>query len=336
MANGTKCAERFRYSLKLLTRERVSQTTVRSAAAQNMSGSLVEELQRDAINRDARVSDLLRKALLVASKLGIPGVPDWISKELSGYEARDDVPPYRKLHGRVVARSLRGWTPVQFPNSDLQSTISEQAVYQPVAEIENLLSAEEDLRCNFPPEGQQLLQELFQVQTEFTCLHSRASLARILDEVKNRILRWSIELSEAGIRGDGLAFSPQEKQAAHSIVVHGVMNAGVIGDVQSSRNIAVGDSSRAGDMDAEDVRSLITALEPHVTGARLTADQKKALSTALTELSDEATVARVDPSKTQRILRRILQISGKLADHVVGAGIKVVVEAWMKTHGLIP
>jgi|RhiMetdeSRZDD1v2_1073273.scaffolds.fasta_scaffold302025_2 hypothetical protein len=34
-----------------------------------MPGSLIEDLQRDAINRDLRVSDLLRKALLVSSKL---------------------------------------------------------------------------------------------------------------------------------------------------------------------------------------------------------------------------------------------------------------------------
>ena len=67
-----------------------------------MPDSLVDELQTDAVNRTVRVSDLLRKALLVASKLDIPGVPEWINKELSGYEPHDTIPAYREVRGRVM------------------------------------------------------------------------------------------------------------------------------------------------------------------------------------------------------------------------------------------
>src|SRR5437016_860562 len=171
-----------------------------------MQGSLIEDVQRDAINCDLRVSDLLRKALLVSSKLDIPGVPYWIDKELSGYELKDEVPLYRKLHGRVMARTFRGWLPVQFPTTELQSKVAEQVIYQSMGEIEELLPGNDDLRCNFAPEAQQLLQQIFRRETEFTCMHSRASLASIPDEVRNRILRWSIELDKAGIKGDGLTF----------------------------------------------------------------------------------------------------------------------------------
>ncbi len=68
-----------------------------------MSGSLVEQLQLAACDNATSVADLLRKALLVASKLEVPAVPEWIRKELSGYGDGGDVPPYRRVHGVVRA-----------------------------------------------------------------------------------------------------------------------------------------------------------------------------------------------------------------------------------------
>jgi hypothetical protein len=301
-----------------------------------MASSLVEELQMDAINRDVRVSDFLRKALLVSSKLDIPGVPSWIDKELSGYEGTDDTPPYRKLYGRVVARTIRGWVPVQFPTTDLQASVAEQTVYQSVAEIEELLAANEELRCNFSPEGQHLLQQLFRAETEFTCMHSRASLAAILDEVRSRILRWSMELSKAGIRGDGLTFTQQEKRVAHNIVVEGVMNVGVIGDVHSATNIAVGERAHAGNVEAKDIQELVSAIEPHVSSVALPAAEKVALVNVLEDLKQQGAKGNANVSKLRPIFRRMLQVVGKISDDVLSAGIKVVVETWMKAHGMVP
>jgi AbiTii len=107
-----------------------------------MPVSLVEQLQIDSVDRNVRTSDLLRKALLVASKLDIPGVPEWLNKELSGYNLSDEVPAYRKIHGRVMGRTFHGWRPVQFPTNELESKIAEQSVHQSVATLEEIHSAE--------------------------------------------------------------------------------------------------------------------------------------------------------------------------------------------------
>ncbi len=249
-----------------------------------MAGSLVEELQRDAVNPDFRVSDLLRKALLVASKLDIPGVPEWIDKELSGYDLADEVPPYRMLRGRVMLRTFHGWRPVQFPSTEFERKVAEQPLKQSVAEIEELISGNSEVRWAFPPEVQQALQAMFQQETEFTCFSTRASMAAVLDEVRNRILRWSMDLDKAGIRGDGLTFTQQEKAAAHSIVVQGVMNVGVVGDVHSAGNIAAGDHAHAGNVTSKEIQELVAAIEPHVQAVSLSAGDKDALRTALVDL----------------------------------------------------
>ena len=235
-----------------------------------------------------------------------------------------------------MSRTLRGWIPVQFPTSDFEATVAEQAIHQSVATMEEILAGDGDARINFPPEGQAILQTMFSSNTEFTCFHSKASIAALLDEVRNRILRWSMELDKAGIRGDGLTFTQQEKSAAHSIVVQGAMNVGVIGDVQSATNIAVGEQARAGDVTAKDIQEIISAIEPHVSAATLSSVEKDALGKILNDLSKEGVQGKANVSRLRPILRRMLEAVSKIGDHVLAAGIKVVVEAWMKAHGLIP
>ena len=145
-----------------------------------------------------------------------------------------------------------------------------------------------------------------------------------------------MELDKAGIRGDGLSFTQQEKSAAHSIVVQGAMNVGVIGNVQSATNIAVGEQAHAGDVTPKDIQEIISAIEPHVSAATLSSTEKKALEKMLNDLRKEGAHGKVNVSKLRSIFPRLLETVNKIGDHVLAAGIKVVVETWMKAHGLIP
>ena len=95
--------------------------------------SLIDELQRDAADTAAPVSALLRKALIVATKLEVSDIPAWIDKELSGYADSDALPSCRVVHGTVRAQSLRGWLPVQFPTGELQDTITKKHIYDSIA-----------------------------------------------------------------------------------------------------------------------------------------------------------------------------------------------------------
>jgi hypothetical protein len=63
--------------------------------------SLVEQLQADALDCTVPVTGLLRKAKAAAVKLRRTDLTQWIENELSGYKARDDLPPYRVLHAEL-------------------------------------------------------------------------------------------------------------------------------------------------------------------------------------------------------------------------------------------
>jgi hypothetical protein len=59
--------------------------------------SIIEQIQRDALDADVRVSDLLRRVKLAATKLGLGAVEDWVEQELSGYKDAS-LPEYRIIH----------------------------------------------------------------------------------------------------------------------------------------------------------------------------------------------------------------------------------------------
>ncbi len=80
-----------------------------------MVTSIVLELQRDALNREVPISDLLRKAFVVAKKLKITEFENWVTHELNGYENAEDIPKYRQVNGKVQVWNLyHGWQPVIF------------------------------------------------------------------------------------------------------------------------------------------------------------------------------------------------------------------------------
>jgi hypothetical protein len=77
-----------------------------------MATSLIDELQLDASNSAVSVPSLLRKALMVAAKLELSDIPEWINKELSGYGLDDLLPAYRIPYGTVKAKGFGGrWIP---------------------------------------------------------------------------------------------------------------------------------------------------------------------------------------------------------------------------------
>jgi hypothetical protein len=134
-------------------------------------------------NGAASVSDLLRKALMVAAKLELADIPEWLDKELSGYAACDQLPAHRILHGRMMAQTFQGWIPVQFPTNSSEETFTRRPIAGPVAEIEALMTTGDgELRSGFPAEAHQILQKMFQRTTQFCLVLDRPSFQGIISE----------------------------------------------------------------------------------------------------------------------------------------------------------
>jgi hypothetical protein len=187
--------------------------------------NLVLELQHEATDPQVRVDDLLRKAVEVATTLGIDDFRVWASKELQGYVGDTTTPAYRRVTGVLRAFHPRsGWIPVIFPDKELQQRLESRAAAEPISELEDLYNdpAHGDLLRVAPgPDDEKLtledLMELvpyswilkifgdtreFQPGTIPSLMISRPTIKAILDSVRNEVLQWSLALESQGILGE--------------------------------------------------------------------------------------------------------------------------------------
>jgi hypothetical protein len=302
-----------------------------------LATSLIDELQLDASNPAVPVTSLLRKALMVAAKLELSDIPEWINKELSGYDDANAVPEYRIIYGEVKALNpFRGWIPVQFPTTDLQETISKKPVTESVAQIEALIGRDRKLVHKFPPEAQRVLQEMCKQEMEFACFLEKSLFDGILDQIRNQVLRWAIVLDRTGIRGDGLSFTGPEKEKAHGLIFHGntgTLNIGVVGDVGGHANVATGFRPKAGSIASGEIQALVAEITRHIGDLGLSESDTGELKTTLAELE---AAKPLGPGKVRNALNRALTLVGKAGETIVAVGTKAFVEAWMRQHGLSP
>jgi len=192
------------------------------------------------MNPNVAISDLLRKAKVAATKLGVTDILEWITHELDGYPDNNDaIPDYREIRG--VAKGfnpLRGWMRIQFQDPSLEEQVSRQKTRQPISEIEPLAEIE-DGSLTFAVSSALTMGSL-KYATDARIFVAKSQIVGLLDAVRNRILNWALDLEERGILGEGISFSPEERALATSsdfrfgtnYTVHG--NVGVLGDVSQS------------------------------------------------------------------------------------------------------
>lgn len=179
--------------------------------------SLVLELQRDALDSSVSILNLLRKALVVAQKLSVKEFREWIELELNGYSTGAEIPEYRLVKGEVNAwNPYHGWVPIILINApEVAETISKRYIGQPISELEALQRSEDSiLMIKFSKTTELQLMQTFHLDLQPVLHINKANLSGILEAARDVILRWSLQLEEDGILGEGLTFSQQEKVLA--------------------------------------------------------------------------------------------------------------------------
>lgn len=198
--------------------------------------SLIEELQRDALDWRIPVTQLLQKCRVVATKLNVKELADWVQMELDGYAGQSAVvPEYRHVSGiPQVFNPYRGYQPLEFGDVKMQKMLSKMPFYHPISEIEHMASQEKNsLHFTFPPETEHVLRQGIQFSLQPSLNINVSQLKRIIEAVRGRILDWSLSLEAAGVIGEGMSFSREEKQKAQA-VTYNIGNF-IQGDVHQSQ-----------------------------------------------------------------------------------------------------
>jgi hypothetical protein len=202
--------------------------------------SLVLDLLRDALDENTKITSLLRKARVIAQKLDIPELVAWTECELNGYETKQQaVPEYRRVKGDV-----KSWNPyngIMCPiiwTKNPPEYLITRLVGQGASELLDLLDRRDNkdlLTIGFPESvGYQLMQQS-NMPTPPVLVVERAQIVGILDTVRNIVSDWAVKLEQQGILGEGMTFSPKEKNIAmKNTNIHIANFQGVLGDVSKS------------------------------------------------------------------------------------------------------
>lgn len=163
--------------------------------------SLVLELQRLAMDPNAAVANVLRTALVVATKLDITDMRDWCEAEIRGYSGKD-VPAYRKVEGQLRAwnPALGGFIHLLSQDAEVTKALATRSVVQPIGVLEKLLEGDETTGALQMPLSPSALNRVFadtdayQLGIVPTVLIGRTQIFRILEAVGNAVLEWSLKL----------------------------------------------------------------------------------------------------------------------------------------------
>jgi len=290
--------------------------------------SLVLQLQADVLDPASRISDLLRKVKVVAAKLGLTDIQEWVEHELQGYPNDATLPEYRDLTGQVkFFNPIYGWRPVICHDGRLEQIISRCPVYQSIASIEEVLARSAEAGYLISPiagEKQAILSKMVRMMgvSEFQLHVSPGAFFGILDGVRNRVLDWACTLEKAGILGEGLSFSVKEKEAAIAMsggnVYHIQGNVGVLGDVNHSTVTA----NQNANYTAEQLHALHDAVEQIGTAVgQLGAGIQKPVAAAVEEIRAELQQAQPDSGKLRKAIASIRTTCEGAAGNLIASGI---------------
>jgi len=281
--------------------------------------SIVKELQRDAVDSGKRITDLLRKALVVARKLRLADFEQWLEGELSGYQTVSNIPEYRRVHGGVkVFNPFYGWQPVHFASAEDAKHLSNRPVGVSVAAIEALLDKHETGGClniPFPSEIENQLMKGMGTDLHVTFVVDPSQLVSILDSVRTTVLKWALKLEEEGISGEDLTFTTAEKEAAGkpSLTINNFF--GSISQAQIQQN-TVGSSQELDvqGMDVQQVKSLLRSLSALLPELQLTADIKKELEAEIVTIDAQAD----SPKPKKAIIRASFGVIQRILEGAAG------------------
>lgn len=299
--------------------------------------SLILELQKEALDPNQSVTVLLRKALVVATKLDLTDAVEWIEKEQKGWEGTEteDFPEWRKVKGQIVAQNpVRGWIPVMIADHEYSEMLRNRCMTSPVSELEALLSKKDarSLHMTYHPEVEATLQRGMRFDAPVRCEITTAQIRRIVEEIRDKVLRWSLALEKAGIRGEGLSFSQEEIKQAHTInvsVYGGENNFGNIGNVSDQATAVAG---RGASINAKDITNVVNEIQKYIQEIPFTPESKQAVATIVAELESEAKQPKPSTSKVVTLLKKLGGFLNEKANTILEAGMKAYVEACVKQY----
>ena len=231
--------------------------------------SLLNQIQDDLTSPSSNLSDILRRAKVLASKLKSSELRNWVKLESEGYENREDLPDYRQMHLPVLGTYKGPYggginnAPIPLMNipEDVKEWATKYEIYDNVAALEEMLrNGKDSFQFYLPPELTSLIEYHIGRQPPMNLVETfrtvpRYTLTGIVDNIKNRLLDFVLELQEQGINPD----DPESNETKPDVVREAVVN-NIYGD---NNVVAIGEniSQEVSTVQKGDINSLMDHLK---------------------------------------------------------------------------
>ncbi|AZS19181.1 hypothetical protein [Caulobacter sp. FWC26] len=194
--------------------------------------SLVQQMQREALDQATPISQLLRKVKLAAFKLQLQEGVAWAEQELGGYTGPGQAyPDYRIIRGAPVAQNpVRGdYMPISAPPRVIES-ISLWPVTQSISSLEELTKGAGPLFFRYSPDLIARLNQQMSLPMNLPVMGlqvHRSVAFGVVDRVRDIVLDWAMALEANGVVGSELNFTTDEQKRAATMTINiGAMNGG--------------------------------------------------------------------------------------------------------------
>ena len=289
--------------------------------------TLVEELQSRAPYKEGSIADLLRKTKLVASKLGLQDAVSWVDAELNGYPEDAKVPEYRKVRGQLKANNGYCWIPAIVDNESMYDVFTSRWLPYSIAELESLSESKDLLSISWPDH---LARKCFPGATQVSIFFSPTALKGVIDRVRTMVLDWALSLEAAGIMGEDVSFTPEEKQKAAStpsINTYHFHAPAAIGNIGSQLDrVAVNVSQQVNSgLPIEKVAEFVKQVNQVRDMLQLEYTAGEQLSAALNEVTNELEKPLPDDSRIRACLKLVQGIVEKTAVSIASSGILKII-----------
>lgn len=279
--------------------------------------SIVLDLQTEITSQNCDIVNILRRAHVIAVKLGLREFDQWISFELNGYPNQDACPDYRKIRGVLKAfNPYRGWIPTLIPDAEFENAICERKVANSISEIISLCStAENGLISEFTGEQLAMFNKMFDSPLPMKyALHIPNSMVMdIVEKVKNTVLEWTLRLEAEGVLGEGMKFSAEEKESARALPqtvnnYYGATN--VINAPSDGMQIVSGNASVV--FSYGEASKAMSDISDAIEKEQISADDKETALELISEINE-----KIEKQKNPSVIKSLLI---GLKDFMINAG----------------
>lgn len=287
-----------------------------------MNKSIVLELQEEVLSTKCDILNALRKAHVIASKLKLQEFDSWVQNELQGYKNYSEIPEYRTVRGEIKGLNpYHGWIPVMLPDSMWEDTLCSRKLSESISALMELYdkSTTGYFQISFPPEILSSLNKMTDapINMKFVVMVGIHKLKEICEKVKDTLLQWTISLEEAGIQGEHLSFTKEEKLAAQNIpqTINNYYGSTNIINAPTNNSVITAGNNNSINFNYQEAQSALKEINHSIEKEKLSSDDKDTAIELLADINQ-----KISDKKKPSIIKSALI---GLKDFLVGVGASI-------------